>query len=59
MEDKIVEIIQSKQQTEDKSEKMKATCEICGITCVNLCIIRVPEGEERKGDQNCIWERQR
>ena len=55
LEDGILEITHSEEQTKNKWRKMKAKDLWDNIKYANLCIIGIPEGEEReKGVENVL-----
>ena len=59
MEDRIMEITQSGQQTENRIKKLKSNIRDLwdNIKWANLCIIGIPEGEEKeKGIENIFEE---
>ena len=59
MEDRVMEITQSGQQTENQIKKLESNIRDLwdNIKWVNLCIIGIPEGEEKeKGIENLFEE---
>ena len=58
LEDRIMEIIQSAQQTERRMKKNESNIWDVwdNIKCTNICLLRVAEGEERKKGITNVFE---
>ena len=52
MEDRVMENIQAEQQ----KLKFRLRGPLWHIKCVNICIIGIPEGDERRGTKNLLEE---
>ena len=52
----MVEITATGQNTEKEWKETKTAWDLCGSICTNICIIGVPEGEEREKGPEKIFE---